>query len=102
MSTLTAVQANQIYDILVREAGADNRAYSRECFTLTVTAPTFREYRFGGSLGFGGKFWNANDEWYVNMYTEDFNPGRVEVMVATNATLARLKYGYEARAEVLS
>lgn len=51
------------------------------------------EYRFIGSLGFGGKFWRNNGRWYVTAYREDLTPERQAVIDATNAALTALKQG---------
>lgn len=67
---LTSQQANAVYDILVRMAGADNRAESRENF-VQLQVEGCREYRFCGALGYGGKFWNSEGRWYVTAYPED-------------------------------
>ena len=44
--------ANRIYDVLVAEAGASE--YFRQDFLYHFGT---HEFRFGGDLGFGGKFW---------------------------------------------
>lgn len=36
------------------------------------------EFRFQGTLGFGGKFWSYG--WYVNCYSEDETPARAAVI----------------------
>lgn len=91
---LTKQQANTVYDILVREAGADNRERWREEFVQSQTTCAPKEYRFGGSLGFGGKFWNSADRWYVTAYPEDYTPYLAGVIMITNDELADLKDSY--------
>lgn len=98
--SLTDEQANRIYDILVRNAGADNRSHYREMFVVGVTNPKMREYRFIGDLGFGGKFWNSDGKWYVTAYGEDIKyyvlSDRAEMITNANAALAGLKVSYDA------
>lgn len=92
---LTISQANRIYDILVREAGASNREFHRINFTTALVS--FTEHRFCGALGFGGKFVIAHDAWYVTASTEDMTDSVVGRIVAANRELANLKAWYAAR-----
>lgn len=90
---LTAEQANTVYDVLVKHAGASDQG--REDFVLLEAEEEVNEYRFGGSLGFGGKFWNYRDRWSVTAYPEAVKAhpelqGRIDT---TNAALAALKQG---------
>lgn len=87
---IPAEQAGAIYDILVRDAGAQPamrndfiRAQDEGCV----------EYRFCGSLGFGGKFWNNNDRWYINYYPENRTDQRDAAEARINAQLEVLQYG---------
>ena len=82
--------ANRIYDILVEHCGAsdDGRSYDRESFVhhhsgdiSSDEAYRCHEYRFGGYLGFGGKFWNEGNRFRVSAYSED-SSADVRVMVA--------------------
>lgn len=86
---LTADQANAVYDLLVAHAGANDD--DRIGFFFTQTDGYCAEYRFQGLLGFGGKFWNSNNRWYVSCYREDLTPVRQAAIDATNAALARLR-----------
>ena len=69
--------ANKVYDILVAEAGAYNSEHERQYFVFAQTKKPEEyneqggctEFRFGGKLGFGGKFWNTN-RFYVTTYSE--------------------------------
>lgn len=96
---LTAEQANAIFDTLVTYAGAreDNRDY----FVSIQTREHLTEYRFGGSLGFGGKVWRNTGHrpdgtwgecWYVSAYPEDIgrSPDMRPAIDATNTALAAL------------
>jgi hypothetical protein len=82
---LTAAQADAIYDVLVQHAGAleDERRH----FVQVQTSQPCAEFRFRGSLGFGGKFRRTRDRWYVDCYEEDTTPERERAIRITNAAL---------------
>jgi hypothetical protein len=48
------------------------------------------QFRFGGLLGFGGKFWVNNGKIYVSCYIDDKNEERESVIEVTNAALQDL------------
>jgi hypothetical protein len=83
----TADQANAIWDVLVEHAGAVED--QREQFVSVQTYSHCAEYRFGGELGFGGKFWSQR--WDVTCYSEDQTAERQAIIAATNAALAALR-----------
>lgn len=87
--------ANEIYDILVELGGAYEHA--RDQF-LAAAAHGITEYRFGGHLGFGGKFWTTKGGWTVDCYPEDETAGRLATIDDINHRLATL---LEARKGVL-
>jgi hypothetical protein len=76
-----------IFDILVKEAGANES--SREEF-LHWFATEGSEFRFGGSLGFGGKFWRFSHRLFVNCYKEDLTSERQKVIDQVNKQLNEL------------
>ena len=86
-SQMNEATANAIYDILVEECGAPMR--NRRDFVYHQTDSDIREWRFSGSLGFGGKFWRS-DKWYVSYYQEHQTPERDAMERAANARLATL------------
>jgi hypothetical protein len=90
--TLSSAVANQIWTILVEEVRA--REEDRSGF-IQHQGKGCTEWRFGGVLGFGGKFWNNSGRWYVNCYPEDLacQPGWVATIVRTNARLESLRAG---------
>jgi hypothetical protein len=90
-ATLTADQANAIYDILVQHAGASERG--RDDFVCVQVDVHVDEYRFQGALGMGGKFWNYRDRWYVTAYPEllKSRPELKDSIDAANAALIALK-----------
>ena len=63
-----------IYKILVEEVGADPR--DADSFVRHFTSPTAIEWRFCGTLGFGGKFYRNAGRYYVQCYREDETPER--------------------------
>lgn len=91
--------ADEVYDILVKEAGAPEgeRADFVQSFGKTS------EWRFQGLLGFGGKFFYGsswisgrpiNDKMRINCYLEDKNYTRSLIIDRVNKLLAgEEKYG---------
>lgn len=75
--------ANQVWDILVAEAGASEA--QRTDFVHSFPTP---EYRFQGDLGFGGKVWYDHGRIKVNCYTEDITNERLDIISRVNAKLA--------------
>ena len=95
MRNITPEQAGAAYDILVRLAGASEQRDARDEFVYHV-AHAYRpaiEFRFGGSLGWGGKFrnnGNCNDTPHVDCYREHETPERAAAIASVNAALAAL------------
>lgn len=83
--------ANRVYDILVEHCGAGDGEWDRPDFIHThrdgAEYPP-DEYRFIGSLGFGGKFWSYPMR--VSCYREDETPERLASIAAANEALADL------------
>lgn len=80
MSKVDQLTLSSIYDILIRCCGASEQEQDRGAFVWAASewgpSMTF-EWRFQGSLGFGGKIWLYNsDVPYVNYYPEDKSPSR--------------------------
>ena len=79
--------SNKIYDLLIRVGASPNqRASFIHCQPVGC-----REYRFQGIFGFGGKFWDNNDRWYVTYYSEDRTEELDKRMKEVNIKLAELK-----------
>ena len=82
---------SRIYAILVRQANVNRDDYSFQgAFVFAHTNPfqTPSEFRFQGSLGFGGKFWVRNDgTMYVDCYPEDLNVFRQTMIDLINEAL---------------
>lgn len=91
-SPLSVIAATDIYEILVRvlDAPRDEDGHDVYQFVHHETKGCV-EYRFMGCLGFGGKFWNANDRWYVNCYPEDRTEELDALMKIANDALAFLR-----------
>lgn len=77
----------QVYDILVAEVGA--REDGRHPFIEDMVSENpASEWRFSGSLGFGGKYWPQDNR--VNCYSEDETPERAAAIEQANQRLAEL------------
>lgn len=79
---------HEVYGVLVDYCGAHNALSARRDFIASF--PECREYRFMGSLGFGGKVWWNRGQLYVNCYPEHMTPEREVTIAATNKRLAAL------------
>lgn len=81
-----------IYGILIRVCGAPE--LDREVFILYARdhdPSRTLEWRFIGSLGFGGKVWLYNRmESYVTCYPEDETPARLNAIEKANEELKSL------------
>jgi hypothetical protein len=93
-STLTRQQAEVIWSILEEVCGASES--DRRYFIDRQTSEHIAEWRFIGSLGFGGKFWRSTGQrpdgtwgelWHVNCYREDQNDARRVVIAEANSRL---------------
>jgi len=82
------------WDILVEHADARNglRGFNKISFVSSYLETHYpaTEWRFQGSLGFGGKFWRINGGLSVTCYTEDLNPERDAIIKKVNALLAEI------------
>ncbi len=85
---MTEHQANSIYDILASTCGATE--YWRADFIHHATNNDTLEYRFQGSLGFGGKVFIERRGVRVSCYSEDRNPERELVIFKANGLLRKL------------
>lgn len=91
---MTEAMANEIYDILVKEAGAPESMRRSFLQVQTDEHDPCREYRFIGDLGFGGKFWVNNDRLYVNCYREDETKARTKIIERVNGLLEIVQTKY--------
>ncbi len=83
-----------IYEILIRTCGAYDAADAYLQFIVAAdrfSALHSFEYRFQGSLGFGGKVWLYNGDYpYVNCYREDQTPERKKAIAQADQALREL------------
>lgn len=88
---MNAALASRVYDVLVKHCGARDGEYDRADFMHAhrdgAEYPC-REYRFIGSLGFGGKFWS--DYMTVSCYREDETTERLAAIESANIALAEM------------
>lgn len=93
---LTPHEASAVYDILVAETGARPGEREKWSFVRYATAIAewnhiFVEWRFCGSLGFGGKFrFDGFEVPNVNCYREHETPERLAIIERANERLAAL------------
>ena len=89
---MTEATANAIYDILVADCDAreQNRAVFVHLCPASSTGQLPAEFRFGGSLGSGGKFYADDERWWVSCYPEDTTSERQERIKYVNTKLAAL------------
>lgn len=99
---LTEEQANAIWDVLVKHAGASADEWDRHDFVSAAMDGTMTEWRFQGRLGFGGKFYLERRRWRVGAYPEDMTPERQRMVGEANGALAGLRASYEALAAALA
>jgi len=88
MPKMTVEICDEIYNILVKECGASesNRTEFQQYLT---DGKDWHEFRFGGRLGTGGKFYD-NGRWTVGCYKEDDTPDRRGIINKTNLILTDL------------
>ena len=85
---MEATNWDKVYTILVEECGAAES--EREYFVSQHTEEHIREWRFGGSLGFGGKFRDNGNGLSVDCYREDETPKRIAAVEGANRRLTLL------------
>lgn len=79
-----------IYDLLVLHAGAEEDGRGSFVRYFLSETRSGGEWRFVGTLGFGGKFYRNSGGDYVSCYREDLTPERDEVINRVNEAIARL------------
>lgn len=93
---MTTEMANRVYDVLVEECQANDDEMYRDMFVRYHTSEDClfggtSEWRFQGSLGFGGKFWiRQNRGWDVTYYPEDHKDELDKKVKAANEKLQKL------------
>lgn len=81
------------YDLLVKFAGARPDPMERMSFVMAFTQVEYpcSEYRFQGTLGFGGKFYRSGGRHHIGQYPEDATPKTRETIEKVNQALAALE-----------
>lgn len=87
---MTPDQVAAIHQVLVDECGAahdDLEAFAQQW-------PECREYRFGGTLGFGGKVWAGTwtEPPYVTQYPEHATEGSKAAIERANVRISRIAF----------
>lgn len=92
--TRVACKARRIYDILVKFAGAPDIQSTRAQFeSFFVDAHENKkggEFRFQGTLGFGGKFFIDSEKMWVACYKEDATLRRSRIIRKINEKLVKI------------
>lgn len=90
------VPGQLIFDVLEDICRANKN--DRDVFVFNHQSQNIRsfpsEYRFGGNLGSGGKFYisdRMHDRWYVDCWKEDLTPEREKVIRIANEHLERIR-----------
>ena len=86
------ITAECIWDVLVEHCGAhnDEEGWNMLSFIQAATDGRWSQWRFQGTLGFGGKVWNNDGRFYVNYYREDETSEREAAQKAANVELAKI------------
>ena len=88
---MTREKADKVYDVLVRMGGADEMM--RESFVHHHLGERGRdicnEWRFGGKLGFGGKYRSVYNA--VDCYSEDSNSRVMSLIESINQELKTIE-----------
>jgi hypothetical protein len=90
---MTTELANRAYDVLVEVCGA-REDWRTEFVAYLTNGDDRHEYRFQGSLGFGGKLYQNRDGVYVTCYREDKTPERQQAILKANEILAAVVTPY--------
>ena len=88
---MTEEIANRLYDILVDDCAATKSMRDSWVHHQTKPDELCTEWRFGGLLGMGGKFWRNAGRWYVDAYSEDYTPKKNKLIAATNKKIDAIR-----------
>lgn len=88
--TIDRMTAQKIYDVLIVCCGAPQHLHD-DCVQWMIDGAPAREFRFQGSLGFGGKLYITRQRWRVSCYSEDETPERLAAIERANKRLAELR-----------
>jgi hypothetical protein len=98
VNRITPDMSERIWRVLVEDCGCrdDLRAKHSFMYYLATDIWSGHEWRFQGSLGFGGKFHNNCGRWLVGCYSEHRTPECEEMICRANERIAALKEEYNA------
>lgn len=99
---LTEQQAWDAWTVLAKTCGAETHSsgHGWESFRRYVTDDhPWHEFRFCGSLGFGGKLYINHGRVFVACYPEDRTPERERRIKLANARLVALCESFEGSSE---
>ena len=89
---LSREASHAIYSVLV--GVCDAHESERDFFIYAQTTSYTHEWRFGGNLGMGGKFWRGAGAWYVSTYPEAMTEERKAIIKEANRRLDKLHIKY--------
>lgn len=88
------ISPDAIWNILAKECAAPDHLRTDFLYRVKqaagATSITSFEFRFCGSLGFGGKLHQVGTKLYVTTYPEELNPERRTAIMKANIALAAL------------
>lgn len=92
-SELTTEQARKVYDILIEECGASPKQFDQFVAYMLEPDPynLGKEFRFGGNLGTGGKFYVSHYDWRVGCYSEDLTADNEAAIDRANEKLGNIQ-----------
>lgn len=88
MNRRTQQDWDNVYDVLVTEAGA--RESNRHRFVHFCLTNTLVEWLFEGRLGPGGKIWQKNGRLSVTCYRETETTKKLAIISRVNHLLSKL------------
>lgn len=93
--TSTRLFHDKVLDVLVHVCQASDSDLERAQWSNFWLDTEGTEYRFVGSLGFGGKFRRDPHQWSVDCYVEDMTPERRAKIAVANGELEALRREWE-------
>lgn len=88
MEKITEEKANKIYDILVSLGGANESERDNFIYYHIESFYGCDEWRFGGKLGFGGKYRSITNR--VDCYQEDEDVERIKLIEEIDSALLKI------------
>lgn len=86
---MNEIEANAVYDLLVRIGGANENERASFVYHHCQSKEGCTEWRFQGKLGYGGKYRSERNT--VDCYTEDYTPENEKIINELNEALSKLK-----------